>query len=193
MKTPCFFYNTVLALALSLAGSIIVSLLVSTMPIEWAWKYAVSFLSCVYIACLMFLRGQKSGLVTGISFFIVAQLLLWFLPLTVILFTLSHIALVWLYRSIFFYQSILSALLDLALSCFSFLVAIWTLLYTQSPLLSLWCFFLCQAFFAFIPGEWAQCGASNLNNSKTPLQNSTAFSQAQRSAEAALKQLVASS
>ena len=66
-----------------------------------------------------------------------------------------HIIAIWLIRSLYYYNSLFSSLTDLFLTAFSLVAAIVAWNMSHSLLLGLWCFFLLQALFIFIPVRFA--------------------------------------
>ena len=68
-----------------------------------------------------------------------------------LLYVCGHLGAVWLIRSLYFYSSVLSALADMGLNGLGLAAAIWAVTRTGSVFLGIWCFFLVQALFVFIP------------------------------------------
>ncbi len=62
----------------------------------------------------------------------------------------------WLIRSLYFYDSVLSALVDLGLTGVALVTAIWAWLASNNLFLAFWCFFLVQALFVLIPRQWSK-------------------------------------
>jgi len=93
----------------------------------------------------------------------------------------------WLLRSLYFYSSALSALLDLGLTLAAVATAYWAIAYTGSVFLCVWCFFLVQALFVVIPP--AVTGARGPVFSTDS--DAEKFERARLRAEKALRQLFA--
>ena len=89
-------------------------------------------------------------------------------------------------RCLYFYRSLLAALMDIALQGLSLAAAIWALQQTDSLFLCLWSFFLVQALFVFIPPTGLTTARSTLRGET----EQSTFQRAHRSAEAALRRLV---
>ena len=97
---------------------------------------------------------------------------------------LAQVAMIWLVRCLYRYDSLGSAVADAALSAFAVATAIATAGYTRSMFLTLWSFFLVQALFVFIPASRAAAGGPA--SAPDP---EDAFAQAHRNAETALRRL----
>ncbi len=101
--------------------------------------------------------------------------------------TQPQIGALWLIRSIYFYSSGLSALIDLALNLVAVASGYWAAVHTGSVFLTLWCFFLVQALFVAIPPKVKrQCRRPPATH-----RESENFERARLSAEKAIRQLFA--
>jgi membrane protein implicated in regulation of membrane protease activity len=63
---------------------------------------------------------------------------------------------IWLVRSLYFYNSIFSAFIDLVMTSMSLVVALWALTTSGSIFLSFWSFFLVQGLFVYIPKNFVR-------------------------------------
>jgi hypothetical protein len=98
------------------------------------------------------------------------------------LYLLSHLAMVSAARSLYFHQGPLAALADLALAGLGLIAALGAYLHTGSLFLSLWCLFLVQALFVFVP---SRTGVA----SKDRGDEEEHFRRAHQAAEAAVQRL----
>ncbi len=179
-KRPSLWSGVALAVVLSLGGTAIHALLAPWLSSETLARGLISGLALVYVGYLM--RGRRSGCLAGLS--------IWLLAATAIelglpnnqLFLAAHLGLFWLSRALLVPRGVVSSLADLVLVGCGFLVAAWTALHTHSLVLTLWCFFLVQAFFVWIPSMPAVAKQSH----KVP---AARFERSFRAAEVALQRL----
>jgi hypothetical protein len=110
---------------------------------------------------------------------------LWFTHPPLLLYVCTHLGILWLIRSLYFYSSALSALADLGLNGLGMAAAIGAITRTGSLFLGIWCFFLVQALFVLIP--------RNINRksgtAQDGQQHEDRFQHAYRVAQAALRKL----
>ena len=183
MKTVTFFEGVVIALLASLFGSIGFFALTFFCPSEFTLRLLISALAIVY--CLYMLnRSRKSVgriMVMLAWFTLLVTLWLIFPPLT--LFLLLHVLAIWLVRCLYFYSSLFASIADLGLGAFSVASAFWALHHTGSLFLTVWCFFLVQALFVFIPTGIKRPNVDKASTSETD------FKRAYQIAEAAIHKL----
>jgi hypothetical protein len=98
-----------------------------------------------------------------------------------------HVGAVWLVRSLYFYSSIVPAIMDLGLNILGVSTAYWAIIHSGSTFLAIWCFFLVQALFVSIPSTLARLPNTVRGHST----DSGKFERAHRRAEAAIRQLIA--
>ena len=111
----------------------------------------------------------------------------WFIGPPLILYIIVHVSAVWLIRSLYFYSSILPALMDLGLNLLSTAVAFWAISHSGSLFLAIWCFFLMQALFVLIPPVVGH----QRNHGNAAYRGTDNFEQARRRAETAIRALFA--
>ncbi len=185
MKQPTFLEGVALALAASVAGSLLYSVLTSIFPAGPVLRALIAALGLVYVLYLLKRSRERVGRVSAVTLWLLAAVTTWWLAPSLGVYVLVHLALVWLIRSLYFYSSVLCALADLGLQGLSLAAAIWAVSQTGSLLLSLWCFFLTQSLFVAIP--------TSLRRPARPGQSSQAevdrFQEAERIAQAALRKL----
>jgi len=183
MKRPGFFEGAALGLAASLAGSASYLALGLVFPRATVGYLLVAGLGFAYTVYLLMRSPERVGRLVTLTVWMGGAALVWFLSPSLQLYLLFHLGLVWLVRSLYFQASLLSALADLALNGLALAAATAAALRTGSVFMSLWCFFLVQALFVFIPPALPRQGRAE------PAQAPDAFQQAHRAAEAALRRL----
>lgn len=185
MKRPSFFEGVAVGLIASIAGSALFFTLNVFLPFTSLVELIITGISFAYLIYLLARSPEKIGRLVVLSIWSVIATISWIMSLPIVVFVLVHVAMVWLVRSLYFYSSILAAMTDLGLTGLSIAVGIWAGWHTESVLLSIWCFFLTQALFVFIPSSKAKQAATQTSSSNSE----DAFASAQRSAEAALRKL----
>ena len=154
MKRPSFFEGVVFAIAVSIVGSVLLPVLSWTLPTATVLRLLIAGIGFSYVIYLLSRNDERIGRVTTIVAWSVAALAAWVFAPSIVIYALLHLALVWIIRSLYFYSSALSALLDLGLSGFSLATTLWVASWTGSFFMTLWCFFLMQALFTAIPSSW---------------------------------------
>ncbi len=185
MKRPGFFEGVVVGIIASIAASVLFATLTWILFPANVLEIIVTAISLAYTIYLLARSGEKTGRIVVLTGWSLIATLAWALSLPLTLFVLVHVAFLWLIRSLYFYSSILSALLDLGLTGFSLAAAIWAGAHTSSIFLSIWCFFLIQALFVAIPARMTKHSRTRY---LTP-EREDSFECAHRSAEAALRKL----
>jgi hypothetical protein len=190
MKRPAFFEGILVALLLSLIVSVVFTVLSSFFPTRWLLQLMIAGLSFSYICYLLIRSQEKTGRLVVVAVWGMTSLLAWTFSPSIIVTLFIHIGMIWLVRALYFYTSLIVALFDLGLSLFGMSAAIWTLLYTHSLFLSIWCFFLIQALFVVLPPDLK---AGLLKRGKQTSRQGNAdddvFEQAYRSAKSAIQQI----
>lgn len=189
-QRPSFTQGIIVALVASLIGSITHFTLSGFFSITVIAELLVSGLSLAYILYLLSKSKERIGRVSTVLVWSVITIVLWLSEPALSIFVLINLMMIWLARSLYFYSSLLSSGLDLILTVFSFATAIWAFAHTGSLFLTLWCFFLMQALFIFIPvkiggGQMKDTNANNDQNENIEAN----FQRAYRDAEAAVRKL----
>ena len=124
---------------------------------------------------------------TSLTLWLVLAVAIWLMEVTPVLYVLVHVGAIWLIRSLYFYSSIVPALMDLGLNGLSAATAFWAISHTGSSFLAIWCFFLVQALFVAIPPALTPGGKREPGKHL----DTDNFERARRRAEAAVRQLFA--
>ena len=184
MKNPSFFEGVAIALIASVLGAAMLSVLAPVLGVGLVIRLLIAILGFAYVAYLLRRSRERIGRVIALSLWLIAASLAWVFWLPLWLYLLLHVAMAWLIRSLYYYSSILPAVIDLGLNGLSLLIAVWVGMHTNSNFLSIWCFFLLQALFVVIPR-----GLRGEENRARDLQDSERFESAHRVAEAAVRKL----
>lgn len=152
-RAPGFLEGVGVALVLSIIGGALFTMFSLFMAPGFLVRALIAGLSFSYVLYLLWRAHERIGLLTVLTGWLVSSILIWFLSPSILLYLLLHLGLIWLIRSLYFYTGILPALLDLGLSGMALLIALGAGLHTGSFFIGLWCFFLAQALFVFIPAS----------------------------------------
>jgi hypothetical protein len=187
MKRPSFLNGVCAAAALAFISSVAVAVLTPIFAFSLLYKLLVPALGLAYIGYLLSRSSEKVGWVTTLTLWIAFSIIAWWIEPPLTLYILMHVGAVWLIRSLYFYSSVLPALMDLGLNVFSMATAFWAIGHTGSTFLAVWCFFLVQALFVSIPPALGRAPGGR-GGIHTDREN---FERARHRAEAAIRQLLA--
>ena len=151
MKAPSLLSSIAFAIVACVCGSVLYTLLPLVFSVAMSLEITIAVISAGYLFFLLKKGRQQSGRVIAFTAWILISGAGLLVDLPIAYFTLSQVAMIWLTRSIVFHQSILRSLLDLGLIAIGLLAAVWALLQTDSMATALWCFFLVQSLFGYIP------------------------------------------
>lgn len=181
MKRPGFLEGVGVAIIASVAGGALFTLFATFFAGGLVLRVLIAALGLFYVLYLLRRSAERVGRLTTVAVWFAAALGIWLAGLTLPLYLLAHLALVWLVRALYFYSSLFSAVADLALVLFGVAAGVWAWLETGSLSISLWSFFLVQALFALVPGTFKRRPAERAATDR--------FQHAYRVAEAAVTQL----
>jgi hypothetical protein len=183
MRRPSFFYGVVAALAIALGAGAVFAALAPVLGSGAALRVILPVAALIYLVCLFRRCGESTGRVTTVAAWAIVSAGAWLIAPPLPVYVLIHAGMLWLVRSLYFYNSAVAALFDLGLCVLSVSAAAWALARSGSPSLAIWCFFLVQALFVFIPHRLrAPAGEDKAIGDD-------AFERARRHADAALRQL----
>jgi hypothetical protein len=185
MKRPSFLQGVGVALLATIGGGVLFSALTTVFVSDFVLRLLIALTGLLYVLYLLHRSGEKVGRITSISAWLFAVAVIWLMGLSLPLYLIAHLGLVWLIRSLYFYSSLISALVDFGLVLFGLASAVWAVLQTGNLFFGVWCFFLVQALFVVIPTTWKRSSKqSTVTNS-----SEESFQHAYRTAEAALTKL----
>lgn len=183
MKNVNFPNGVIVALILAAAGSVLFSALTPLFSGALVVRCIVSLLTLAYLLYLLSLSSVRVGRLTVFTLAagVIAASLYWQPPLA--LYSLVHVALIWLVRCCYFHNSLAGALADLGFCALAFVVAVWAAGRSGALFLALWSFFLVQALvLPVLRDRFARAGVFASDDGD-------AFRRARRSAESALRRL----
>jgi len=170
------------ALVLSACGAALLAVLTPFVGSAAALRAVVAALGLAYVLYAIGSSGERVGRITTVACWVVGAAAASLLGLPLTGYVLVHLGLVWLVRSLYYYQGVLPALADLGMTLLGAAFAVWAGLRSESAWLVLWCFFLVQAFHVLIPPSLhARAAAQDAPDD--------AFARAHRAAEAAVRRL----
>ena len=185
MNRPSFYEGVGVALGASLAGGLLFTVLNSLFMGGWVLRGLIAALALLYLLYLLSRSRERVGRVTVLALWSVASLVIALLELSLPLYLLAHLGMLWLVRSLYHHASLIAAFADLALMLTGLATAVWAWLVTGTLGISLWCFFLLQALFVFIPARLQRRSASPVDAHPA----CDPFQRAHRAAESALSRL----
>ena len=185
MKRPTFVHGVIVAAVLGFFASAIVATLTPFVGLGAVLRLVIPALALAYLLYLFGRSKERLGRVTALSAWAVLAVLTWWFAPPLPLYLLTHVAAIWLLRSLYFYSGLVPALMDLGISTLSISATVWAITRSGSVFLATWCFFLVQALFVAIPPTLAK---KRTEQRSTPVE-SEQFEAARRQADQALRQL----
>lgn len=183
MNQPGFFEGVAVALVLSIIGSAFAWVLTPVFGRSGVMYLLITGISFVYIVYLLARSRERVGRITTVALWIAVTGLAWLVGLPWLLLGLVQVGCIWLVRSLYYYSSVLTSIMDLGLTAFSVVVSFWAAAHSGSLFLGMWTFFLMQALFVAFPKQWRDRGGAR------QMTQDEAFQRAYRSAEAAVRKL----
>ena len=156
MKKATFMEGVGLALIASVVVASLFTVMSSMFIGGSLFNLLVAALSFVYVLYLLMRSKERVGRVSvTVIWFAITLTSLLFVS-SIMLYLAIQLIMIWLIRSLYFYNSVFSALLDLAMTVMSLVVAMWALSISGSLFLTFWSFFLVQALFVYIPKNFSR-------------------------------------
>lgn len=184
-RQPGFLHGVLVAAVLAFIASALVALLTPFVGLGSVIRLLIPALGLAYLLYLLSRSQKRTGRVTAITVWIVLALLTWWLAPPLPLYLLIHVGAIWLLRSLYFYSSLIPAVMDMGLSILSLATSVLTINHSGSVFLATWSFFLVQALFSAIPPMIG----SRHKPLQYPANDAEGFECAKRQADAALRQL----
>ncbi|NOX70615.1 MAG: hypothetical protein GXP15_15595 [Gammaproteobacteria bacterium] len=186
MKGPTFFQGVIVAAVLGILASAVVAVFVPFTGAGAITRLVIPGLALTYLLYLFSSNSERTGRATTLVLWSAMTLTMWWFSPSLPMYLLVHIGAIWLLRSLYFYSSVLSALMDMGLSVLSTVIALWAISRTGSVFLATWGFFLVSALFAAIPRTMQKKRETPRH---TPIEHEN-FERAKRRADQALHQLL---
>ena len=187
MKRPTFMEGIVVAAVASIPGAAIFGALTLTIASGPVLRLLIAGLSLSYVVYLLNRSSEHVGKVTVVTAWIALAAMVWWLAPSMPLYLILHVVVVWVIRSLYFHSGILASVADLAVSALALVAGVSCGVYTGSLFIGIWCFFLTQALFVFIP-SWPGQADSGAATRAAPAR----FEIAHRAAECALRKFSSS-
>jgi len=185
MKKPGFFEGVTVAMIASLVISASVFFSLTLIVSPFMLEVIISIVCLAYISYLMIRSGERLGRMVVFTIWFATTILAFVFTSSLTIFILFQLGVIWIVRSLYFYDSVLAALLDLGLIGLGALISIWAWYNTGNVFIAMWCFFLMQALFVFIP----HLLKSSTSSKSSPNRVSDQFDRAHLAAEQALRQI----
>ncbi len=185
MKRVGFLGGVGVAAILSLAGGAGFAGLSAMVSPAVALPWLIAAVAGAYIGFLLAKSPSRPGRLVALAAWLVATAAALAIAPHAGIVLVTQLLGIWLVRSLYFHTSVLAALADLLLNALAVGAGIWAAQQSGSVFMALWCFFLVQALFVYIPANFPRTAA---DNEQTPAVD--AFSQAHRCAEEAVRRLV---
>ena len=185
MKRPTFINGVLVAAILAFFASAVVAVFIPFVGVGNVARLVIPALAFAYLLYLFNRNSERTGRVMTMAVWVAMTLVTWWFAPALPLYLLIHVGAIWLVRSLYFYSSVLPALIDFGLSGLSVIVSIWAISRTGSVFLATWCFFLVEALFVLIPPT---VRGDRESHSSAPADHEK-FERAKRQADQALNQL----
>ena len=181
MMTQRFWPAVGLAFVFSVLGAVFYHGVTPILGYGFTQKALVLIFGAIYLGLVLRNRKARMGRLVVLSVWGLMLTGLVVLNASVLTWLLSHLALLWLVRVLYCYPHLWQALADAALTGFSCIAALAALWHSHSVLLSLWSFFLIQAFVVLLDSAQTRESKDVAGNAR--------FDRAANAAESALKRL----
>jgi hypothetical protein len=168
----------------SVCAGAVFAVLLPLFSAGWLLRWLIAVCGFVYVIYLLSRSRERVGRLSVLTLWTLVAGAAGFFQPPLLLYVFIQVGMVWIIRSMYFYSSVLSALTDLGLNALALCVALWAWRYTDSFIISIWCFFLMQALFVYIPAE-----VNKPSQQLGPVSGADRFEQAYRSAVTALRKL----
>ncbi len=173
MKRPSLFEGIGLALVASIIVALVFPIFSLLLAPGVVLQLLITGLSLAYLVYLLVRSQQKLGRGTVLACWLVVTITAWVFSPSLLSYGVIHLLLIWLVRSLYFYNSSLSALADLALTGLALTAALWAWFSVGSFFLVFWCLFLVQALFVIIPRNFL--GPRSFRGAKACIDSTNSF------------------
>ena len=184
MNKPNFMHGVAVAALLAFAASAVIATLTPFVGFLSVVRLMVPALGLAYLLFLFRTNDERTGRLTTLFAWGLMASITWGISPPLGFYVLLHVGAIWLVRSLYFYTGVLPSFLDLGLSASSVFALGWALERTGSVFIGVWCFFLVQAVFVWIPRSFR-----NRSARAAPSIENDRFEQARRQADQALQQI----
>jgi len=150
-RLPGFAEGVVLALLLSASGAALFVMFSPFIAPGFLLRALIAGSGFCYMLYLLWRSRVRVGRVITVIIWVLLSLASWLLISAFSVFLLVHLGMLWLVRAFYFHDTVLTAVLDLALGFVGLALAVAAGLHSESIFAAVWVFFLCQALFIYLP------------------------------------------
>jgi hypothetical protein len=185
MNTPGVIDGVIVAALISVGAGVASLLLGGFVDYPILFQIVLYSAALTYLLYLLKRSDARVGRVVAIATWSLMTLICWLLDVHLLEQVLLQATVIWLVRSLYFHNSMFTALLDLGLISVGLAASAWAMLNTGSLVASIWSFFLVQAMFCWVP----RLGQSPGDAGRNSPQNRSSFQSAHRVAVDAVRKL----
>ena len=138
MTRPNFYEGVLVALIASLIGGLVFTMLLSLFSGGLVLRLVVAGIAFAYVMYLLARSRERTGRLTVITIWMIISAVTLFVGVPLSVYLVVHLCMIWLIRSLYFYSSVVSSLIDLGLNFMSLGAAIWAGTQTNSIFLSMY-------------------------------------------------------
>lgn len=183
MKRETFINGAVVAFIFAATGGIAFFALQPVFSAALLLRVLITIIAGCYVLYLLHRSGERTGRLAVPAMWLPLAGAIWAIAPGLAGFTLAHIGVLWLVRSLYFHAGITAAVLDLGICGAGFVAALAAAMSSHSVFLCIWTFFLIQALFVAIPTVLPE-------SSPAPIaQADERFQRARAAAEAAVRRV----
>ncbi|MGD2172523.1 MAG: hypothetical protein PVI79_01960 [Gammaproteobacteria bacterium] len=151
MKTPGIIDGVFVAILIAVGAGIASLLLGGFIGRGLLFNLVLLWGSLVYLIYLLRRGEARIGRAVTIAGWAALAIACWLFDIPLLYQGLALAGFIWLVRSLYFHNSLLSAALDFGIVATGVAAGGWALVNTGSPAAALWSFFLLQSLFCWIP------------------------------------------
>ena len=152
MNPPGVIDGIIVAALISIGAGIASLLLGGFIDYPILFQIVLCSAALTYLLYLLKRSEARVGRVVVIGAWTLMTLICWIFEVHLFEQVLLQATAIWLVRSLYFHNSMFTALLDLGLVSLGLAASAWAMLNTGSLVASIWSFFLVQALFCWLPG-----------------------------------------
>ncbi len=123
MKTPTFSDGVVIAVTAAVAGTALLTLINTILPLETTVTLLTTIGTALYLIYLLKRSAQTVGRIITLALWLSVSTVAWLGGVELPLYLLLQLGMIWLTRSLYFYNGLFPALADLGLNILSLAAA----------------------------------------------------------------------
>lgn len=180
MKALGFLPGVAIAFGLSVVGALGFIALGTVTDHATALRLTITAVATAYFLTVLRASTVRTGRTVSVAAWLVGTVMLWLWWPSLSGYCATYVVAIWLARSLYLHSSFFAVCGDLFIGLLALTAATVAITQTQSLFLALWCFFLTQATYAWLPRSAQRCA-------KVPPLDP--FNHAYRTAQAALHRI----